>query len=95
MIKVRLHGTPEEVKSFAEYLESLSPRVKVLQRSDSYSDRGKSSYVRVYIDVEYYDELELKLREAADKIGEHLEETRDERLSRVFERIEKESEKKG
>ena len=52
MIKVRLHGTPKEVKKFADYLESLSPCVKVLQRSDGYADRGKSSYVRVYMDVE-------------------------------------------
>lgn len=53
MIKVRLHGTPEEVKQIADYLESLSPCVKVLARSDGYSDRGKSSYVRVYMDVEH------------------------------------------
>lgn len=53
MIKVRLHGTLEEVKQFAEYLESLSPRVKVLARSDGYPDRGKSLYVRVYMDVEH------------------------------------------
>ncbi len=53
MIKVRLHGTPEEVKQFADYLESLSPCVKVFARSDGYPDRGKSSYVRVYMDVEH------------------------------------------
>ncbi|MCM1296741.1 MAG: hypothetical protein NC311_14480 [Muribaculaceae bacterium] len=50
MIKVRLHGTPEEIKEFAEYLDN-APRIKVLQRSEEYSDRGKSSYKRVYIDV--------------------------------------------
>ncbi|MCM1296321.1 MAG: hypothetical protein NC311_12350 [Muribaculaceae bacterium] len=53
MIKVRLHGTPDEVKKLADYLESLSPCVKVLQRSEGYADCGKSSYVRVYMDVEY------------------------------------------
>lgn len=53
MIKVRLHGTPEEVKKFSDYLESLTPCVKVLARSDGYADRGKSSYVRVYMDVEH------------------------------------------
>lgn len=53
MIKVRLHGTPEEVKKFADYLENLSPFVKVLSRSDGYADRGKSSYERVYMDVEH------------------------------------------
>lgn len=53
MIKVRLHGTPEEVKKFAAYLESLSPCVKILQCSEKYPDRGKSLYVRVYMDVEF------------------------------------------
>ena len=53
MVKVRLWGTPEEVKKLAEYIESLSPCVRVLQRSDGYADRGKSSYVRVYMDVEF------------------------------------------
>lgn len=53
MIKVRLHGTPEEVKQFADYLESLSPCVRVLARSDGYPDRGKSSYIRVYMDIDY------------------------------------------
>lgn len=53
MIKVRLHGTPEEVKQFADYLESLSPCVRVLARSEGYTDRGKSSYIRVYMDIEY------------------------------------------
>ena len=57
MVKVRLHGTPEEVKKLADYLEGLSPIVKVLSRSDGYADRGKSSYVRVYMDVELKDEL--------------------------------------
>ena len=53
MIKVRLHGTPEEVKQFADYLESLSPCVRVFARSEGYADRGKSSYIRVYMDIEY------------------------------------------
>ncbi len=53
MIKVRLHGTPKEVKQIADYLESLSPCVKVLARSDGYADRGKSSYIRVYMDINY------------------------------------------
>ncbi len=53
MIKVRLHGTPEEVKQFADYLESLSPCVRVLARSEGYADRGKSSYIRVYMVIDY------------------------------------------
>lgn len=61
MIKVRLHGTPEEVKRFADYLENLAPGVKILQRSDGYADRGKSSYVRVYMDVEYDEEIAVRV----------------------------------
>lgn len=52
MIKLRLHGTPEEVKKFGDYIESLSPRVRTLSRGEPYLDRGKSVYVRVYMDVE-------------------------------------------
>ena len=52
MIKVRLHGTREEVDKFKAYLETLSPGVEVLCASDNYSDRGKSKYVRSYLDVE-------------------------------------------
>lgn len=52
--KVRLHGTPEVVKRFSEYLEELTA-VKVLQRSEAYPDRGKSAYVRVYMDIELPD----------------------------------------
>lgn len=55
MIKLRLHGTPEEIKRFADYLETLSD-VRVLQRSEAYADRGKSVYVRIYIDIELKDQ---------------------------------------
>lgn len=51
MIKLRLHGTPEEVKRVSDYLETLSD-IKVLQRSEAYADRNKSVYVRVYFDIE-------------------------------------------
>ncbi len=53
MVKVRLHGTPEEVKKLADYIEGLTPCITVLQRSEGYADRGKSSYERVYMDVQY------------------------------------------
>lgn len=51
MIKVRLYGTPEEVKRFADYLET-SPRIHINQRSEPYSDRGKSVYQRIYLEIE-------------------------------------------
>lgn len=59
MIKLRLHGTPDEVKRVSDYLETL-PAVRVLQRSEAYPDRGKSSYVRVYMDVEINNEASAK-----------------------------------
>ncbi len=51
MIKVRLHGTSEEIKKFIDYLDGAE-RVHVLQRSKPYADRGGSVYERVYMDVE-------------------------------------------
>lgn len=51
MVKLRLWGTPEEIKALAEFIESC-PRLRVLSRSEGYPDRGKSVYERVYIDVE-------------------------------------------
>ncbi len=54
MIRVRLHGTPDEVKKLVDFMESL-PAVRVLQRSEAYADRGKSVYERVYMDVELND----------------------------------------
>ena len=51
MIKVRLHGTPEEIKRFAEFLDGAAC-VRVLSRSEPYPDRGKSMYWRAYMDVE-------------------------------------------
>ncbi len=51
MIKVRLHGTSEEIKRFAEFLYGEA-RVRVLSCSDPYPDRGKSVYYRAYLDVE-------------------------------------------
>lgn len=51
MVKVRLWGTPEEVKRFADYLEA-NPRTNVNQRSEPYADHGKSVYERVYLEIE-------------------------------------------
>lgn len=50
-MKLRLHGTPEELKRFSEYFDQL-PQLRILSRSESYPDRGKSVYERVYMDVE-------------------------------------------
>lgn len=49
MVKIRVHGTPEEVEST---LEVLCTQFEILSESEPYIDRGKSRYVRVYLDVE-------------------------------------------
>lgn len=60
MVKVRLHGTCEEVGKFKAYLETLAPRVKILCSSDNYADKGKSEYVRSYLDVELKEFVTVK-----------------------------------
>ena len=50
MIKVRLEGEPEEVEEFIKFLATL-PRLSMLSESGKYANRGKSKYVRVYLDM--------------------------------------------
>lgn len=59
MIKIRLHGLPEEIKKAKD---SLKDNFKILNCSEPYKDRGKSSYERVYIDAEIKT-IEEKLKE--------------------------------
>ena len=49
MIKIRLHGTVEEI---TPALETIAKNFRVLSISKAYTDRGASVYVRVYLDVE-------------------------------------------
>lgn len=51
MIKVRIHGTKEELARFLEWLKDKND-VKVLSCSSPYADRGASVYKRVYLDVQ-------------------------------------------
>lgn len=50
MIKVRLEGTPEEVKELITELEKSN--IKILSESKPYNNRGNSSYKRIYLDVD-------------------------------------------
>lgn len=61
MVKIRIHGSPEEVAKATEKLKEM-PGTKILSESDNYPDRGKSTYVRRYIDVDFELEEELKVR---------------------------------
>lgn len=51
MVKIRLHGLPEEVERGIEVLKKL-PEVKISYISSDYQDRGTSNYIRRYLDVE-------------------------------------------
>lgn len=52
MIKIRLHGTAQEIKEATEVINTV---FKVLSQSDLYSDRGQSLYSRCYLEVEIKD----------------------------------------
>ena len=49
MIKIRLHGTKDEIDKAISYLELVMGFYSV---SGYYKDRGNSQYYRVYIDGE-------------------------------------------
>ena len=51
MVRIRLHGLPEEVERGIEVLKKL-PDVKISYISSDYQDRGTSNYIRRYLDVE-------------------------------------------
>ena len=55
MVKIRLWGTLEEVTETIDQLEK-DTFFRILYVSDPYSDRGKSSYYRVYAEVEILEE---------------------------------------
>lgn len=49
MIKIRLHGLPEEIE---QAKTALSETFNVLTASEPYADRGNSKYMRCYMDCE-------------------------------------------
>ena len=49
MVKVRLHGTLDELKQAQELVRS---QFEVLSESEPYKDRGKTECYRVYMDCE-------------------------------------------
>ena len=65
MIKIRLHGTKEEVDNAASFIRGT---FRVLSESNDYCDRGKSIYVRRYIDAETYTDNIKQLIEKEGKL---------------------------
>ncbi len=53
MIKVRLQGTPEELKRLGEKLE-LHPDICVTEKSGVYRNKGTVKYYRQYMSIEEY-----------------------------------------
>jgi len=48
MIKLRVEGLPAEVE---EFIAGIEQSCEVLSKSQMYTNRGESRYVRVYLDV--------------------------------------------
>ncbi len=55
MVKIRLMGTPEDIRAFADYLKR-QPQVCVLSRSSERANRG-GEYKRIYIEAELHEDL--------------------------------------
>ncbi len=55
MLKIRLHGKEKEIEQFVNFIKRNEVELSILSESDFYEDRGKSVYVRQYLDVEIND----------------------------------------
>ena len=51
MLKIRLHGTTNDIKWFRKILER-DKRIEVLQFSEPFANKGTKKYFRVYAEVE-------------------------------------------
>lgn len=51
MLKIRLQGTTRDIKWFRKILER-DKRIKVLEISEPFANKGTNKYFRVYAEVE-------------------------------------------
>lgn len=51
MLKIRLQGTTRDIKWFRKILER-DKRIKVLEISEPFANKGTNKYFRVYVEVE-------------------------------------------
>lgn len=51
MLKIRLQGTTRDIKWFRKILER-DKRIKVLEISEPFTNKGTNKYFRVYAEVE-------------------------------------------
>ena len=50
MLKIRLMGTKNDIKWFEKILKR-NPKIKLLEFSDLYANKGTNKYYRVYAEV--------------------------------------------
>lgn len=51
MLKVRLMGTPNDIKWFKKLLERHK-KIKVLQMTENFANKGTNRYYRTYIEID-------------------------------------------
>ena len=51
MLKIRLMGTKNDIKWFKKIL-SRHPKIKVLEFSDFYANKGTNRFYRTYVEVQ-------------------------------------------
>ena len=51
MLKLRLMGTPNDIKWFKKLLERHK-RIKIVQESENYANKGTKRYYRTYLEIE-------------------------------------------
>ena len=51
MLKIRLQGTVKDIQWFKRILEQHQ-RVKVIQASEVFSNKGTNKYFRMYVEIE-------------------------------------------
>ena len=51
MLKLRLMGTPNDIKWFKKLMERHK-RIKIVQESENYANKGTNRYYRTYLEIE-------------------------------------------
>ena len=65
MIKIRLHGTAEEIDKARIYFAKLEKlgEIELLSTSGIYADRNNSKYARLYIEMDVNEETNTVLED--------------------------------
>lgn len=60
MLKVRLHGTRQELQRYLKVLKTDS-KIEVLYESNLYNNKSKSTNKRCYLDITVHDIVETNI----------------------------------